>query len=111
MNKAMIAALSALWDLALRIPALSAADGPFVQHCRNLEDKIAILQDERDILRMPEGACEQLMTTLSHLAAACHACGSATPACIDRPFKAVAHILDRPAQLDVAELVLCNWDF
>lgn len=51
------------------------------------------------------------MTTLAHLAAACHACGSKTHPCVDMPLKLVAHAVDRPPNIDTVELLLCNWEY
>jgi len=106
------AAMKTLWDAARCMAALVAANGPFHEHLEELSDRLAVLQDERMLLGLPEVAREHLMTTLSHVCAGC--LGSTKhgrpPRCIDKPLQVVARSVGRPARLDFSELVLCNWD-
>jgi len=100
-----------VWDLALRMPALCTANGPFVQHVENAADRLAPMQDDRNVIDLSEAAREHLMTTLCHIAAGCIGCGQRRPPrCIEKPLQVVARSVGRPPRLDHTELVLCNWD-
>eukprot|EP00928_Gymnodinium_smaydae_P054264 TRINITY_DN3806_c0_g2_i1.p1 TRINITY_DN3806_c0_g2~~TRINITY_DN3806_c0_g2_i1.p1 ORF type:complete len:1047 (+),score=117.42 TRINITY_DN3806_c0_g2_i1:43-3183(+) len=107
----MRTALVVLWDIATRMPALVACDGPFYEHVVAAKEKLSPLQDEQIIFGMSEPAREFIMTTLCHIAAGCSVAGKGrpTPKIIDRPLKAVARSVGRPPLLNFTEIMLSNW--
>lgn len=105
-------AIVVLWDLATRLPALCAADGPFYKRCEDKAGELAALQDDRTLLEMSEVAREHLMTTLVHIAAGCMGARriKKAPKCIERPLQVIARSVGRPPRLEFTELILCNWN-
>jgi len=93
----MRAALHVLWDLATKMPALVTCGGPFHQRCEAASDKLAALQNDRNVLNMSEVCREHLMSTLCHVASGCLANGAKKPPrCIERPLQVVARSVGRP---------------
>lgn len=109
------AAVEALLGLAMRMPALVAADGPFYQEVEAIASSLEPLQDKQTLQSLSEVIREHLMTVLCHVSAGCIAtCGQGrkkAPRCIERPLQVVARSVGRPPHLDFTELVLCNWSW
>lgn len=106
-------AVEALLNLAMRMPALVAAEGPFYDETEAMASSLEPLQDKRTLQSLSEVSREHLMTVLCHVSASCIATGGQgrkkAPRCIDRPLQVVARSVGRPPHLDFTELVLCNW--
>jgi len=107
----MVQACEEVWGLALKLPALCAADGPYYELVESSKDKLAPLQEDRALISMSEVAREHLMTTMCHIAAGCIGTGrKRAPPCIDKPLRVIARSVGRPPRLDFTEIVLSNWD-
>jgi len=107
----MLAACEEVWSLALKLPALCAANGPYYELVARSAERLAPLQDDRVLIGMSEVAREHLMTTMCHIAAGCISTGhKKPPPCIEKPLRVVARSVGRPPRLDFTEIVLSNWD-
>jgi len=107
----MLKACEEVWNLALKLPALCAADGPFYEVVEQSAGTLAPFQDDRTLISLSEVAREHLMTTLCHIAAGCIGTGrKRPPVCIDRPLRVIARSVGRPPCLDFTEIALSNWD-